>query len=71
VDGVVRVPDAVIVEALGVLVREENVPAEPAAAAGLAALLSGVVEAPPGGRVVLVISGGNVAPDLLEQLAAG
>jgi threonine dehydratase len=71
VDGVVRVPDAVIVEALGVLVREENVPAEPAAAAGLAALLSGVVEAPAGGRVVLVISGGNVAPDLLEQLAAG
>ncbi len=71
VDAVVRVPDSAILEALGVLVRDEGVPAEPAAAAGLAALLTGVVEVPSGGRVVLVISGGNVAPELLAQVAAG
>jgi threonine dehydratase len=71
VDSVVRVPDAAIVEALGVLVCDESVPAEPAAAAGLAALLTGVVEVPSGARVALIISGGNVAPELLAQVAAG
>ena len=70
VDSVVRVPDSAIVDALGVLVRDERVAAEPAGAAGLAALLTGVVDVAPGSRVVLVISGGNVAPELLEQLAA-
>jgi threonine dehydratase len=69
VDTVVRVPDTAILDALGVLVREENVPAEPAAAAGLAALMTGVVEVPAGARIALVISGGNVAPDLLARVA--
>ena len=53
------------------LVRDEGVPAEPTAAAGLAALLTGVVDVPAGARVALVISGGNVAPELLAQVAAG
>ncbi len=70
VDTIVRVPDKSIVEALGFLVRDEKVPAEPAAAAGLAALLDGLVEIRPGERVVLVISGGNVAPELLAEVAA-
>jgi threonine dehydratase len=69
VDTVVRISDAAILEALGVLVRDEGVPAEPAAAAGLAALLAGVVDVPSGARVVLLISGGNVAPDLLAQVS--
>jgi threonine dehydratase len=70
VDTVVRISDAAILEALGVLVRDEGVPAEPAAAAGLAALLAGVVDVPSGARVALLISGGNVAPDLLAQVSA-
>ncbi len=65
VDEVVRVPDAAILDALGILVREEDVPAEPAAAAGLAALLTGAVPVPAGATVALVISGGNVDPSLL------
>jgi len=66
VDTVVRVPDEAILAALGVLVRDEGVAAEPAAAAGLAALLSGAL--PVEDDIVLVISGGNVAPELLERL---
>jgi threonine dehydratase len=68
VDSVVRVPDEAIVEALRILVRDENVAAEPAAAAGLAAVLTGAVPVPPGANVAFVISGGNVDPDLLENL---
>jgi threonine dehydratase len=68
VDSVVRVPDTAILEALRVLVSEEKVMAEPAAAAGLAALLTGAVPVVPGTRVVLVISGSNVAPNLLQSL---
>jgi threonine dehydratase len=71
VDSVVRVSDDAIRDALGVLVRDEGVLAEPAAAAGLAALLSGAVDVPAGGRVVLVISGGTVDPDLLRSVSAG
>ena len=53
-----------------ILLREEGVPAEPAGAAGLAALLSRAVPVTPGQHIVLVISGGNVDPDLLARLTA-
>ncbi len=42
---------------------------EPAAAAPVAALLAGLVEPLPG--TVLVLSGGNVAPELAASLLAG
>ena len=71
VDDVVRVSDDAILSALRTLVRDEGINAEPAAAAGLAALQSGVVTVPPGAKVVLVISGSNVSPDLLAQVRAG
>ena len=61
-------PDEAIVEALRILVRDEDIAAEPAAAAGLAAVLSGAVAVPPGANVAFVISGGNVDPGLLENL---
>jgi threonine dehydratase len=70
VDTVVRVPDDAILDALAILLREEGVPAEPAGAAGLAALLSQGGPGHPGQQVVLVISGGNVDPDLLARLTA-
>lgn len=69
VDDVVRVPDDAILAALRTLVRDEGIPAEPAAAAGLAALEAGLVPVPAGATVALVISGGNVAPDLLAQVS--
>ena len=68
VDSVVRVDEDAILDALRVLVREEGVPAEPAGATGLAALLTGAVPVAPGSRGVLVISGGNVDPALLATL---
>lgn len=41
---------------------------EGAAAAPVAALLNGLVEAPPGSKVVCVLSGGNVDLDQLRGL---
>jgi threonine dehydratase len=64
VDDVVLVSDAEILHAMRLLALRAKVVAEPAAAAGLAALLAGRV-APAAGPVVVVISGGNVAADLV------
>jgi threonine dehydratase len=41
---------------------------EGAAAAPVAALLNGLVEAPPGAKVVAVLSGGNIDLDQLRGL---
>jgi len=46
--------------------------AEPAGAAATAALLAGKIQAPPGSKVVSVVSGGNIGPELLaKHLADG
>ena len=63
VDDVVLVSDAEIRDAMRALALRAKVVAEPAAAAGLAALLAGRV-APAPGPVVVVVSGGNVAADV-------
>lgn len=68
VDQVVLVEDQAILHALGLLYQRAKLAAEPAAAAGLAALLSGAAQLPPGTVTVAVISGGNVNPDLLKRL---
>lgn len=64
VDDVVLVSDAEILQAMQLLALRAKVVAEPAAAAGLAALLAGRV-APAPGPVVLIVSGGNVAPETI------
>jgi threo-3-hydroxy-L-aspartate ammonia-lyase len=64
VDDVVLVSDAEILSAMRLLALRVKVVAEPAAAAGLAALLMGRV-APAPGPVVVVVSGGNVAADTI------
>jgi threonine dehydratase len=64
VDDVVLVSDDEIMHAMRLLALRAKVVAEPAAAAGLAALLAGRV-APAAGPVVAVISGGNVAAELV------
>jgi threonine dehydratase len=64
VDDIVLVSDAEILQAMKLLALRAKVVAEPAAAAGLAALIAGRV-APAPGPVVVVISGGNVAAELV------
>ncbi len=71
-DDVVIVTDDEIRHAMRLLLERCKTLAEPAGAAATAALLSGKVKAPPGSRVVSVVSGGNIAPETLaECLAAG
>ncbi len=71
VDEVVRVSDAQIVAAMRFLFERMKIVVEPSGAVGVAALLSGALE-PPGRRVGVVISGGNVDAvrfaELLEPL---
>jgi threonine dehydratase len=68
VDEMVRVGDAEIAGALALLMQRCKLAAEPSGAAGLAALVSGSVTAEVGSTVVIIVSGGNVGPDVLAQL---
>ncbi len=68
VDEVVRLPDNEILEAMVVLMERCKLVVEPAAAAGVAALLSGRVSVPKGSTVACVISGGNVGVRELRSL---
>jgi threonine dehydratase len=65
VDQIVTLPDAEIFEAMLWVMQHCKLVVEGAAAAPVGALLQGLVQAPPGTRVVCVLSGGNVG---LEQL---
>ena len=66
VDDIVIVSDHEIIEAMWLIFERCKVVAEPAAAATLAALLSGRVGLPQGGTVVCVLSGGNVDRERLK-----
>jgi threonine dehydratase len=68
VDEMVRVTDREILDALRVVIQRCKLAAEPSGVASLAALLSGRVAPTPGSTVACVISGGNVALDLLRLL---
>jgi len=65
VDEIVTLPDAEIFEAMLWVMQHCKLVVEGAAAAPVGALLQGLLTAPPGTRVVCVLSGGNVG---LEQL---
>ena len=65
VDEIVTLPDAEIFDAMLWVMQHCKLVVEGAAAAPVGALLQGLVKAPPGTRVVGVLSGGNVG---LEQL---
>ena len=73
-EDVVSIPDAAIAEAMWTLLERCKVVAEPAAAAGLGALLSGAIPVPPRGgggapaTVICVISGGNIDREKLRAL---
>ena len=68
VDEIVTVPDEQIFEAVVWTMHYAKLVPEGAAAAPVAALLQGLVKAPPGARVVCVLSGGNVNLEQLQGL---
>ena len=59
VDRVVVLDDDTILRGLRAMIERAKLAAEPAGAAGLAAVLSGAVTFPAGARVVCFVSGGN------------
>ncbi|MGH7540243.1 MAG: threonine ammonia-lyase [Gemmatimonadota bacterium] len=69
VDEIVTVPDERIFDAVLWLMTRTKLVAEGAAAAPVAALLEGLVEAPPGTRTVCVLSGGNLDVEKLRGLS--
>ena len=68
VDDLVALPDEALFDAMLWVMSHAKVVVEGAAAAPVAALLHGLVKAPPGSRVACVLSGGNVNLDQLRGL---
>ncbi|MFH0995270.1 MAG: threonine ammonia-lyase [Pseudomonadota bacterium] len=68
VDRIALVDEASIAGAILMLLERKKILAEGAGAVPLAALLNGAVAAPRGGKLVLVISGGNVDSPLLGRI---
>ncbi len=66
---IVTVTDAAITDAMWTILERTKMVAEPAAAAGLAALLSGAVTVKPESNVVCILTGGNVDREKLRALA--
>jgi threonine dehydratase len=69
VDDIVTLPDAAIFDALIWTLARTKIVVEGAAAAPVAALLHGLVDAPPRSKVVCVLSGGNINLDQLSGLS--
>jgi threonine dehydratase len=68
VDDIVLVDEEAIASAILTLLESKKILAEGAGAVPLAALMSGAASIPPGGRTVLVVSGGNVDTPLLGRI---
>jgi threonine dehydratase len=68
VDEIVTLPDADIFESMLWIMSRCKLVVEGAAAAPVGALLSGLIKAPAGSKVVCVLSGGNVNLDQLRGL---
>ena len=64
--GAVAVGDAALVQAVAYAVRELKLVVEPGGAAGLAAALSGAFDAK-GRTIAIVLSGGNIDPEMLTR----
>ena len=69
VEEVVTLPDAQSFEAILWLMTRAKLVTEGAAAASVGALLQGLVHAPPGTKVVCVLSGGNLDVEQLRGLS--
>ena len=68
VDGIVTVTEDEIREALRIFLRATTIAAEPSGAVTLAAALFHARELPEAQRVVAIVSGGNLDPDLKAEL---
>ncbi len=68
VDEVVLAAEEDIAAAVLTLLEKKKILAEGSGAVGLAALLNGSVKAPPNGKTVLIVSGGNVDSPLLGRI---
>jgi threonine dehydratase len=68
VERIVLVGEDRIAEAVIMLLERKKVLAEGAGAVGAAALLGGLIDAPAGSKVVLVVSGGNIDFSLLDRV---
>ncbi len=68
IDEIITVNDDEISRAMLLLLERKKQLAEGAGVAGLAALLAERIKVPPGSKVVVVISGGNVDLPLLERI---
>ena len=71
VNDIVLVSDDEVREAVRFLALRAHVVAEPTGAVAAAAVLSGRLPLPAGARVGLVLSGGNVDPDVLGAILRG
>ena len=71
INDVVLVGDDEVREAVRFLALRAHLVAEPTGAVAAAAVLSGRLSLPPGARVGVVLSGGNVDPDVLGDLLRG
>lgn len=69
--GAVAITDAEVAEAMRFAFSTLKLVVEPGGSVGLAALLTGKVKAKPGQTVGLVLSGGNVDPDLFARVIKG
>jgi threonine dehydratase len=68
VDEVVTVPDDATARAMVVLLERAKMVVEAAGAVGVAALLEGLIPNP--GKTVLILSGGNIDPLMMERVIA-
>jgi threonine dehydratase len=68
VDGIVTVSEGEILAAMRVLLAESGLVPEPSGAVTLAAALYHREQLPPAGKIVVILSGGNVDPALLARL---
>lgn len=66
--GVSLVTDAEILAAVRILALRARIVVEPTGAVGAAAVLAGKLPVPRGARVGVVLSGGNIDPDLLIRI---
>ncbi|HEX4011974.1 MAG TPA: threonine ammonia-lyase [Solirubrobacteraceae bacterium] len=69
VDGLVIVSEEEVAEAMVFLLERAKLVVEGAGAVGVAALLAGRVAGEPAGTTAVILSGGNVDPGLLAQIA--
>jgi threonine dehydratase len=67
-DGIVTVTEDEIRSALRILLTATSLTSEPSGAVSLAAALFHTDELPPASRVVVIVSGGNLDPDLRAEL---